>query len=164
MDNARHAKCCHWKPILFVCTTLILGGCGGSSSPADGNPPPPPPATYSLGGTISGLSAAGLVLANGSDTLSVASGASTFTFGTPLASGASYDVTVQTQPAGETCAVSQATGTMSMNDVTDVTVSCAASTYAIGGTISGLGADTGLVLLDNGGHTTTVPANATTFT
>jgi len=166
VDNARHAWRCHWKPIFLGCTTLILGGCGGSSSPANGNspPPPPPPATYSLGGTISGLSATGLVLANGSDTLSVASGATTFTFGTPLASGASYDVTVQTQPAGETCAVSQATGTMPASAVTDVTVNCGASTYSIGGTISGLGADAGLVLLDNGGYATTVPANATTFT
>ena len=56
----------------------------------------PPPATYTVGGTISGLTVDGLVLANNGTTLTVNSGASTFSFGTALATGSAYAVTVQT--------------------------------------------------------------------
>ena len=68
--------------------------------------------TYPLGGSISGLSASGLVLENGSDTLAVNSGATSFTMPTPVPFGAPYAVTVETQPAGLTCTVSNASGTM----------------------------------------------------
>ena len=119
--------------------------------------------SYTVGGTISGLTASGLVLANGSDTLSVSSGASSFTMPTPVAYTSAYDVTVQTQPTGLTCSVSNGTGTMGTAAVTNITVACSATTYTVGGTISGLTAS-GLVLLDNGGDPTTISANATQFT
>jgi N-acetylneuraminic acid mutarotase len=83
------------------------------------------PTTYSIGGTITGLTAAGLMLANGSDTVSPAAGATTFKFATALASGSSYGVTVQTQPAGQVCDVSNASGTVVSAAVTNVVVSCA---------------------------------------
>jgi hypothetical protein len=40
---------------------------------------------YTLGGTISGLNSPGLVLANGTDTLAISSGTSSFTLPTPVA-------------------------------------------------------------------------------
>ena len=52
--------------------------------------------SYTVGGTITGLISGGLVLAHGSDTLSVSSGASSFTMPTPVAYTSAYDVTVQT--------------------------------------------------------------------
>jgi sugar lactone lactonase YvrE len=120
------------------------------------------PLRYTVGGTISGLSASGLVLAdNGGDNLSVSSGATSFTFATPLLGGAAYDVTVATQPTGETCTVASATGTATAN-VTSVAVSCKAL-YTVGGTISGLSAS-GLVLTDNGGDNLSVASGATSFT
>ena len=120
------------------------------------------PLTYTIGGTISGLSASGLVLAdNGGDNLSVASGATSFTFATPLQSGATYAVTVATQPTGETCTVASGTGTATAN-VTSVAVTCK-PLYTIGGTISGLAAS-GLVLTDNGGDNLSVASGATSFT
>ena len=121
-------------------------------------------ATYTIGGTISGLTATGLVLANGTDTVSPAANATTFVFSTAVASGASYSVTVSTQPTGETCTVTNGSGTVGSSNVTNVQVACAASTtgtYTIGGTISGLTA-TGLVLA-NGTDTVSPAANATTF-
>ena len=80
--------------------------------------------TFTIGGTISGLTASGLVLQNNAgDNLTVASGATSFTFATALASGAAYSVTVLAQPSGQTCTVSAGSGTTSAN-VTNVSVSC----------------------------------------
>lgn len=139
------------------------GGGGGSSGGGGGGGGGGGSTTYSVGGSVSGLSASGLVLTdNGGDNLTVASGASTFTFATKLASGASYDVAVGTQPTGETCTVASASGTVSA-DVTAIAVSCKVNTYTVGGTISGLSAS-GLKLQDySSGETLAVPAGATTY-
>jgi uncharacterized repeat protein (TIGR03803 family) len=118
---------------------------------------------YTVGGTISGFVSSGLVLANGSDTLAVQPGASSFTMPTSVAYTSAYAVTVQTQPAGLTCSVSNGTGTMGSAAVNNIVVTCSANTYTVGGTISGLTAS-GLVLLDNGGDATSISANATQFT
>lgn len=83
---------------------------------------------YTIGGTVSGLGA-GLsvgLLNNGGNALTVnANGA--FTFSTPIASGAAYAVTVGTQPAGQSCSVSNGTGTVAAANITNVGVTCNAS-------------------------------------
>ncbi len=80
--------------------------------------------TFSIGGTITGLTAAGLVLQNNTaDDLTVASGATSFTFATKV-SGA-YAVTVKTQPTGLFCTVTSGTGTATAN-VSNVTLACVA--------------------------------------
>ena len=119
--------------------------------------------SYTVGGTISGLASSGMVLVNGSDTLAVKPGASSFTMPSAVAYTSAYAVTVQTQPTGLTCSVSNGTGTMGSAAVTNIAVTCSANTYTVGGTISGLTAS-GLGLLDNGGDATTLSANATQFT
>lgn len=151
--------------------SLALAACGGgggasstsSTGGGGGGGGGGTPTTFSVGGTVTGLSASGLVLQdNGGDNLTVPSGASTFTFSTMLASGASYDVTVLSQPTGETCTVSSATGTVSA-DVTTVKVSCSAQTFTISGTLTGL-STAGLKLQDySGGEVLPVAAGATTF-
>jgi hypothetical protein len=113
--------------------------------------------TYTIGGTISGLTASGLVLADGSQTVSPASGATSFTFPTAVASGSSYAATVKTQPSGETCTVTNGSGTATAN-VSNVQVTCTTITYTIGGTVSGL-TGTGLVLQDNSGNNLAVSAS-----
>jgi uncharacterized repeat protein (TIGR03803 family) len=118
---------------------------------------------FSLGGTVTGLNGAGLVLANGANTVSIVSGATTFSLPTAVALGSSYSVTVQSQPAGEACAVSNATGTMPAHNVTGVLVSCTDQPFTLGGTISGLGNNSGLTLV-NGSSTLNVAAGAATFT
>ena len=115
--------------------------------------------TYSIGGTVSGLSGSGLVLENNStDDLSVtASG--TFTFATKIAAGGTYNVTVKTQPASptQTCSVTNNMGTVSAA-VSDVTVTCSTTTYTIGGTLSGL-TNGSLVLQDNNTDNLSLSAN-----
>jgi hypothetical protein len=84
---------------------------------------------YSLGGSISGLTGA-LVLINGSvDTVSVAAGATSFTFPTPVLVDAAYGVSVLSAPADQTCTVSNGTGIMPnanmiATSANAVTVSC----------------------------------------
>ena len=103
--------------------------------------------TYTVGGTVSGLAGTGLVLQNsgGDDKAVAVSGA--FGFATPVASGATYAVTVKTQPTSpsQTCTVTSGAGTVAGASITDVNVTCATNSYTVGGTIGGL-AGTGLVL------------------
>ena len=81
--------------------------------------------TYTVGGTVSGLAGAGLVLQNNlSDDLTVAVNATSFVFATPLAHAASYQVTVKTQPAGQTCVIASGTGAVSGANVTSISVTC----------------------------------------
>ena len=118
--------------------------------------------TFNVGGTISGLTVSGLVLANGSDTLSVPVGATSFTMPTAVAYNSSYAITVATQPTGLTCDVTNGTGTMGTEAVANIAVKCT-DPPAVSGSISGLGSATGLVLI-NGTDKYTVPAGATSFT
>jgi hypothetical protein len=83
-----------------------------------------------------------------------------FTFTTAIASGSTYSVTVGTQPTGETCTVTNGSGTVGSANVTNVAVACATpKAYTIGGTVSGLNPSTSVTLLDNGGNSLTVSAN-----
>ena len=68
-------------------------------------------ASYTIGGTVSGLSGTVVLNDNGGDNLTVTANGS-FAFPTQLASGAAYAVTVKTQPSGQTCTVSSGTGTV----------------------------------------------------
>jgi hypothetical protein len=114
-----------------------------------------------LGGTISGLTTSGLVLKNGSNELTVTSGSSTFQFNSTVADGATYSVTVKTQPTGKTCTVSSGTGTMVSAGITNVQVTCSANSYSVSGSISGL--VTSGLKLKNGSEVVTVSSGATTF-
>ncbi len=81
---------------------------------------------YAVGGTVSGLTGTGLILQNnGVDNKSVTADG-TFNFATAIASGAAYAVTVQTQPTGQICTVTNGSGTASAN-VTNVAVTCVAA-------------------------------------
>ncbi len=121
-------------------------------------------ASASVGGSVSGLTGSGLVLQdNGGDNLTIASGSAAFTFATKLPNNASYAVTVYAQPAGQTCTIANGNGTISGANITNVAVTCAANTYSVGGTVSGLTAS-GLVLQDNGSDNLSVASGATTFT
>jgi len=112
--------------------------------------------TYTIGGTVAGLTGTGLMLQdNGGNGLAISANGS-YTFATPIASGGAYSVTVLTQPKGQTCSVSSGSGTATAN-VTNVAVTCAAATYTIGGTVTGL-TGSGLVLTTNG-FTLPVSAN-----
>ena len=101
-------------PSCLVLTLTLLAGCGGDGTQSN----------YTIGGSVSGLATGTQVtlLNNGSDGLTLkASGA--FTFATQVASNAGYAVTVGTQPLGQSCAVSNGSGTATDN-VTNVAIAC----------------------------------------
>ena len=127
--------------------------------------------SYALGGsvTINGptgvtLSDLGLVLANGNgDSYRFTTNASSFTMPRSVPYGSPYAISVTTQPDGLNCSVSNPSTTMPAGAVTNVAVTCADRSYMLGGTITGLGSASGLVLTNNGADATTILANATTF-
>ncbi|MDW8311727.1 MAG: hypothetical protein RMK02_03185, partial [Burkholderiales bacterium] len=79
---------------------------------------------YTLGGTVSGLSGGSVTLSlnGGAQTVTVSANGS-YSFPNPVAHGTSYTVTVGTQPTGQTCTVSNASGTATSN-VTSVNITC----------------------------------------
>lgn len=84
-------------------------------------PNTPAPTTFTIGGTVTGLAsnASLTLLNNGVDTLTVQTNGG-FAFATPVTN---YNVTVGTQPSGQTCSVSNRNGTATSN-VTNVSVTC----------------------------------------
>ena len=82
--------------------------------------------THSLSGTITGLTGTGLVLANGSDQVSVAANATSFTFPTKVAEQDTYGIVVLTQPTNptQTCTVQNGTGVVGASDPQGIAVTC----------------------------------------
>ncbi len=66
-------------------------------------------AAYSIGGSLSGVSGTVVLQDNGADNLTVTANG-TFTFATLLAPGAAYNVSVATNPTGQTCTVTNGIG------------------------------------------------------
>ena len=117
--------------------------------------------TYTVGGTVSGLTGSGLKLKlNSGANLAVASDGA-FAFATPMSNGDSYTVSVSAQPSGppQTCVVSNGSGAIAGANVTDVLVTCgSAPTYTVGGTVGGL-IGSGLTLQLNDGAKLAIGAN-----
>ncbi len=118
--------------------------------------------TYSIGGTVSGLAAGNQVTLNnnGADPVTLRDNG-VFTFATPVAYNSSFNVTVGTQPVGQTCTVSNGSGAGVVANITNVAVTCSTNTFTIGVTVTGL--TTGLtpdqqVTLLNGGNSLVVTA------
>jgi hypothetical protein len=121
--------------------------------------------TFTVGGSVTGLQGSGLVLRNnGGDDLTIV-GNGPFQFPTMLASGATYSVSVRTNPSNpaQSCAVTNATGTVSNASIANITVTCMTNRFTIGGSISGL-AGSRLQLRLNNEPPLDVAAGATNFT
>ncbi|MFZ5698125.1 MAG: hypothetical protein ACOY9J_05305 [Pseudomonadota bacterium] len=135
---------------------MALSACSGGSSSGQSTAN-----TYTLGGQLTGLSGS-VVLRNGTSNLIVPS-SSNFAFPQALPDGSSDNVTILTQPAGQVCTLSNATGTVAGAAVTNISITCVTNTYAIGFTISGLlGPDVpenSVVLANNGSDNKTVANN-----
>lgn len=130
-------------------------GIGDNSDPN----PTVPDYPYTIGGSVSGLSGTLVLQNNSGDDLSVSANGS-FSFATTVADAASYNVTIATQPASQTCSVSSGSGTVSGASVTTVSVSCAdnpPNSYTTGGTLSGLNGS--LVMQNNGSDDLTLTAD-----
>lgn len=138
---------------LFI-TSLGWGGCGdsggGGGSGTDAG------LSFTIGGTVTGLTGTGLTLSNGAAMVSIPSGATTFSFASTFASGSMYSVQVSGSPSTptQTCVVTNGEGTLTAN-VTNVSVACTTDSYPVSVTVTGLfGSD--IVLRNNGGDDLTI--------
>ncbi len=111
----------------------------GITDPAtDPNPDPNPDPTtdptvdltedgnsFSVGGTVSGLAGAGIVLKMNDEVLPISANGS-FTFSTKLASGAAFEVSVPIQASvpRQLCTVSKGSGKVEREDLTSIAVNC----------------------------------------
>jgi hypothetical protein len=134
--------------LTILASVALLAACGGGDA--------------SVGGTLSGLPSGNTVTLqnNSANNLAVNANGS-FSFSSTLDSGASYAVTVLTQPVSATCSVANGTGTIDSygSDVSNVNVTCTTTT-SITGTITGLASGTA-VTLANSGSTLAIAANGT---
>ena len=140
-----------------ACTDGSTPGVDGSSGGTDGGGEVLDFVT--VGGTLTGLTGKGLILANnGADDLQVGKDGP-FSFPAKVRTGDPYEVTVKAQPSEPTqaCSVANGAGTANGANVTNVAITCSTSAFAVGGTVVGLSA--GNVVLSNGGEDLTVSAN-----
>jgi N-acetylneuraminic acid mutarotase len=105
------------RGVCLMTAAAALAACGGGSKSASSS-------SFTIGGTISGLTTGSVVLANGTATVTVAAGATSWVFASSFDSGSAYSVTVETQPAGVLCEVSGGSGATLPGDLTDVAVDC----------------------------------------
>ena len=119
---------------------LFLNACGGDSpSTPSASTGTPPVASYTIGGTITGLadSESMTLLNNGGDTLKLATNGA-FRFATSIAFNHAYAVTVGTPPLWQNCSVANGNGTATAN-LTKVDVTCVAA-QALVSKLAGSGA------------------------
>src|SRR5438309_935694 len=129
-----------WISFLVASALLALSACNGRGDGGTG-----PASSFAIGGTTSGLSGTVVLQNNGGDNLTISVNGG-FTFAAALANASPYAVTVFAQPAGQTCTVANGSGTVAEANVTNVTLTCSAIVFSVGGTVSGL---SGTVVLQN---------------
>jgi large repetitive protein len=159
MGMPRFARCMGCLALIF-----LLAACSNGSGSLEQQAPPaasPAQGSFSIGGSVSGLTGRGLVLQNsGGSDLAIASDGS-FTFATTVPTGAAYNVTVLTQPSSpvQRCTVANGSGSVATGNVTGVTVTCSTEPrFSVGGTVTGL-LGTGLVLQNNAADDLAISSN-----
>ncbi|WP_211308727.1 hypothetical protein [Limnohabitans curvus] len=97
---------------------------------------------------------------NGADALIVTSNGN-FIFPTPVAFNGSFNVTVGTQPTGQTCSVvnNSSSGAGVTSNVNSVNIVCSTNTYTIAGSVSGLANGQQVTLHNNGADALIVTSN-----
>jgi hypothetical protein len=145
------------RALLIGSLALALSACGGGSSSSDSSTPAA--TAFSVGGSVSGLTGSLQLENNGGESITVSG--NNFTFPTTQANGSAYAVSIQSQPTGQQCTISNSSGSVGSSNVTNVSISCTAlpTSFAISGTVSGLSQGASLVLNNIGASNQTVSAN-----
>jgi hypothetical protein len=124
---------------------------------------------FTVGGTISNLRGNGLTLSNSTngEALNVAGNATTFTFVSSLASGSTYNVSVQANPTSpsQSCSVDPGTGIglVGPGAVTSIGVTCVTQSFQFSGSVSGLNGALTLSLNGAGSQQVSMNSNGSFF-
>lgn len=139
------------RSAVALACALSLAACGGDD---DG--------TMQLGGTVQGVTIAGLVLQNkGGPELKVEPFASSFVFPDLIASNTEYDITFKSTPSNATCQIFNGKGKSSIYGVNSASVVCTLKPHDVKGKIVGL--TSGPLVIINGTYRLNIPANQTEF-
>lgn len=112
-----------YSSLIMALSVATLTACGGGGSSSNSGGGSTPASLYGIGGIVTGAVNPGLTLENnGGDSLDVAG--NSFEFGTQLADGASYAVTVAEHPDQQLCSLVNASGVVAGADVDNVEVLC----------------------------------------
>lgn len=112
-----------WMMIVILAT---VSGCGESKNSSESNAISTAQIkTYSLSGKVRNIRPGTAVVLqnNKGDNISIAAGASSFTFPTKVAKGASYNIRIYSHPQ-QTCKIHHGKGTVSTADITDIILEC----------------------------------------
>ena len=101
---------------LLACSALILSACGGGGGGGQA------PSTYTIGGTVSGLTGTVVLRNNNGDDLPLSSNGS-FQFATQVPNLGSYIVSITSQPSNQFCYINNGTGTVNSHIAT-IEVAC----------------------------------------
>ena len=111
--------------------SAVLVACGGGDDDTPSGPPNNA-ASYSVGGTVAGLTAGSaqkLTLQDSTGGTVTMDGNGTFALPNHVQKGKGYSVSIANQPTGQACSISNASGVVSGN-VANVAVSCSRVRYA----------------------------------
>lgn len=129
------------KNTIGLLLAAILTACGGGGSTTSENPDSG--SGLSIGGQVTGLNSGNVSLQlNGLETLTLSSNQS-FKFTTQMNASDSYTVAISSNTTGQTCSVSNGSGTIQSSSVKNVTIICLDGnglppTYTVGGQLTGL--------------------------
>jgi sugar lactone lactonase YvrE len=120
--------------------SVMLATCGGGGdTPASSGTTPLAP-TYSVGGIVSGLrTGLSVVVQDSSGASASLSANGSYTLLTSATGGTAYSLSVKTQPSGQVCSLSNASGSVASASIGNVALSCANALSLLAGSISGPG-------------------------
>jgi uncharacterized delta-60 repeat protein len=119
------------------------------------------PSSFTVGGTVTGLTGSGLILEDRANALDLTpTGNGTFTFRVPFTAPRAYDVRVKAQPLNplQTCSVTNGTGTISNANITNIAVNCVIP--ALNGALDSSFGDGGKTFTPFGGDETALALQA----
>lgn len=129
--------------LALLCAST-LAACGGGSG------------SLVLQANISGLTKDGLILANGSENLTVPAYTTIAQFTKLVNADDTYDIRIQQQPTHANCVLKNNKQKANVYTVVQPQVICTTDSYAFGGTITGL-TGTGLVLVNGSDQVAVLP-------
>lgn len=139
-----------------IALALALAGCGGKES-------------FTVSGTVTGLSYAGMELTNGSDKISVQKPADpktaiNFSFPNSIDYGDEYEIAIK-NPAHQSCGPAIAgalKGSAGYTQTINVAIVCSVNVFRLSGAVTGVDFD-GLTVVNGNGSELAVPKASTGF-